>query len=73
MAWLRGDIDYDIRGLFRPACGATIQYAILETVLDLSDTIPTCPACAVLRDAALEGRQDNGPAPHSADPSIDAR
>ena len=23
----------------------------------ITDTIPTCPACAVLRDAALEGRE----------------
>jgi hypothetical protein len=60
------------------ACDGESRYGspsdwIAPLIPSLRDEIPTCPACAVLRDAALEGRQDNGPAPHSADPSIDAR
>jgi hypothetical protein len=33
----------------------------LISLLGISDTIPTCPKCAVLRDAALEGARETEP------------
>lgn len=57
---LRGDTSDDT-SLFVVACTG---YDWLSMVPDriigaraLRDTIPTCPRCAVLRDAALEGRE----------------
>ena len=56
LRYLRGERD-DLGEQWRPACGSSATFGGLLPAVVCRDIIPTCPACAVLRDAALEGRE----------------
>jgi hypothetical protein len=56
LRYLRGEVYDDYFRAWWVACGGNAANRRAIGVAGIRDTIPTCPACAVLRDAALEGR-----------------
>jgi hypothetical protein len=54
---LRGEPDVAAHA-WRLACGSSEEHPHEAIgMAGIRDTIPTCPKCAVMRDAALEGKE----------------